>query len=384
LIPYGKQQISPEDIRAVTAALKALRITQGPLVDRFEEKLAAYCGVKHAVAVSSGTAALHLACLAAGLAEGDEVITSPISFLATANAILYTGAIPVFVDIDGQTGNISPASIEKAVGPRTKAILVVHMGGCPADMLEIARLAKKHSLVVIEDACHALGAQYRGSKIGACEYSDMAVFSFHPVKLITTGEGGCITTRSNKQALQLKALRSHGVYRSDNLSLEHGGWYYEMRELGFNYRLTDLQCALGISQLKKAEKFIRQRTDIAERYNRAFSLLGGRVHVPGVSKLHKHAWHLYVLRLLSRHPAFGRKKLYDFLRSRQIYAQVHYIPIYRQPYYQRCFKVKASHYPNAESFYGQAISLPIFPGLSLRESDKVIRVVREFFSRRTR
>ncbi len=381
VIPYGKQHIGAQDIRAVVSALRSPRITQGPLVDRFEEALSKFCGAKYAVAVSNGTAALHLACLAAGIGPGDEVITSPITFLATSNAVLYVNATPIFADIDADTANISAATIEKVISPKTKAILVVHMGGQPANMPEISRLAKKHGLIVIEDACHALGAESQGKKTGSCDHSDMAIYSFHPVKLITTGEGGAITTNDLKIQNKLKSLRSHGVVRSADLSQKNGGWYYEMRDLGYNYRLTDIQCALGIAQMKQVNWFLGRRTQIAENYNRAFASLGSLVKLPSVAKGDKHAWHLYVLRTRSKASEHSRRNLYDYLLSKQIQTQVHYIPVYRQPYYQKRFKLKTSDYPNAEQYYREAISLPIFPDLSRASSAKVVRAIKDFFEK---
>lgn len=382
MIPYGRQQIDSADIKSVLSALSSARLTQGPRVGAFEAEFARYCGAAYATAVSNGTAALHLACLAAGIGPGDEVITSPITFLATANAVLYAGATPVFADVDAETGNLDPSSVEKKLTRKTKAIMPVHLAGQPARMDEIARIAKKRGLVVIEDACHALGAEYRGKKIGACVHSDMAVFSFHPVKLITTGEGGCVTTDVKKYRDKMEMLRSHGVHRDGKLSRKHGGWYYEMRDLGFNYRLTDLQCALGSSQLKKADGFIRRRIALAAEYNRRFARLGDAVKLPAVKENSTHAWHLYVLRVTRKDRALNRRKLYDFLRRHEILAQVHYIPLYRQPYYRNRFGIKPGLFPNAECYYEQAISLPLFPDLTARQQNRVAGVVEKFFERR--
>jgi len=376
-IPYGRQWIDSEDIEGVVEVLKSDWVTQGPRVSQFEKTIADYCGAKYAVAVSSGTAALHLACLAAGFKPGDEAITTPITFAATANAVLYTGARPRFADIQYDTGNIDPIEIEKLISGQTKAILPVHLAGLPVDLEEIHQLAAKRRILIIEDACHAMGAEYRGSRIGSCKYSDMTAFSFHPVKQITTGEGGCITTNNEKFYRSLKAMRNHGIYKDNLPRKEVGGWFYEIRSLGFNYRITDIQCALGLSQLRKIDQFLRRRSEIARCYDEAFSELGDIVNLPAITRRDRtHAWHLYFLRSNLKKSKIKRRWLYDQLRSKGIQVQVHYIPVYRHPIYRSYQGTGKISCPNAEKFYEEVLSLPIFPGLTDEEVERVIHEVR--------
>ncbi|MFH1957629.1 MAG: UDP-4-amino-4,6-dideoxy-N-acetyl-beta-L-altrosamine transaminase [bacterium] len=378
-IPYGKQHIDKEDIKAVMAVLSSDWLTQGPKIEGFETKLAKFCGAKYAVAVSSGTAALHLAYLAAGFGKGDEIITTPITFLSTANAALYVGAKPIFADIDYDSANISPEKIKSKIVNKTKAIVPVHFAGCPCDMKEIFFIAEKNKIMIIEDACHALGAEYKingqWEKVGNCRYSDMTVFSFHPVKHITTGEGGAITTNSQKLYRKLKALKTHGIYK-DSSTAKKGQWYYEMRDLGFNYRITDFQCALGISQLEKIDKFVARRRQIAGRYNEAFREISKFVGLPEYTKKDKkHSWHLYVLRVKFEKLKINRKELFANLNKAGIFPQVHYIPIHQQPYYKK-YICKNVFLKNAEKYYGECISLPIFPSLDKKSQNYVIKVFR--------
>ena len=372
-IPYGRQFIDKDDIKEVVKVLKSDWLTQGPMVQKFEESLAEYCVAKYAVAVSSGTAALHLACLASGLKKGDEAITSPVTFLATPNAILYTGAKPVFADIDYDTININPEEIKKNITRKTKAILPVHFAGFPCKMSEIAKLARKYSLTVIEDACHSLGAQYRSGRdwvrVGSCQHSDMTVFSFHPIKHITTGEGGAIITNSKKLYEKLKVLRNHGIYR-DKKSIGRGSWFYEMRELGFNYRITDFQCALGLSQLKKVDGFIQRRREIASIYNAAFSGISG-VEIPPTTSNLKHVYHLYVLKIDFKRFKSTRKELMLQLKKKGIFAQVNYIPICHQPFYRKNGFGQNQKFKMAEQYYRKALSIPIYP---VMKDDDVRRV----------
>lgn len=386
-IHYGRQYIDKADLNQVVKVLKSDWITQGPKVKEFEKALARYCGVKYAVCVSSATAGLHLACLAAGLKKGDEAITTPITFLATSNAVLYTGARPVFSDIEYNDINIDPEQIQKNITRKTRAILPVHFGGLPCEMERIARIARKNRLWVIEDASHALGAEYKSNRkwfrIGSCRHSDMAVFSFHPVKPITTGEGGAITTNNKTLYKRLLAMRSHSVYR-DRETRVKGPWYYEMRELGLNYRLTDFQCVLGISQLAKLNRFLKKRRQIAERYDQAFRELGDSVRLPSVSYPdRKSAWHLYVLRLNTPTLIKKRRAVFEDFASSKIRLQVHYIPIYKQPYYKRIGYTSTSC-PNAESYYKECLSLPIYVSLKTEEQDYVFETTRRIILEKRR
>lgn len=381
-IPYGRQHIDNDDIKEVVKVLKSDWLTQGPVVQKFEEALASYCGVKYAVAVSSGTAALHLACLVSGLKKGDEAITSPITFLATPNAVLYTGAKPVFADIDYDTINIKPEEIKKRITRRTRAILPVHFAGLPCDMLEIAKIARKHNLVVIEDACHALGAKYktRGKwvKVGSCRHSDMTVFSFHPVKHITTGEGGAITTNNKAYYERLKALRSHGIYK-DKSVLKNGPWYYEMRDMGFNYRITDFQCALGISQLKKIKSFIKRRIEITDIYNNFFKAVKG-IEIPFFWDNLKSSWHIYTLKIDYKYFGLTRQIFMDTLKKHGITTQVHYIPVYRQPFYKANFRFNPKDYPQAEDYYSRTLTLPVYPDLKDGNICRIVKSIKEIIN----
>lgn len=370
-IPYGRQTIDDNDIQAVIDVLKSDYLTTGPKITEFEKKVADYVGAKYAVAVNSGTAALHIACLAAGIKEGDEVITSPITFAASSNCVLYCGGTPVFADIDEETYNIASEEIEKKLTDKTKAIIPVHYTGQPCDMDRIWAIAKAHNLIVIEDAAHALGASYKGKMIGS--QSDMTCFSFHPVKPITTGEGGMVVTNNEELYKRLVLFRSHGITREDDLMTENqGGWYYQQLELGYNYRITDISCALGCSQMDKLDAFLEKRRDIARRYDQAFAGIEG-VMTPKQMDDCESGWHLYMIQVENR------KEIFDKLREVGIGVNVHYIPVYQHPYYQRngydkcCCK-------NAELFYSRAISLPIYPTFTEEQQQYVIDKVIEFVS----
>ncbi len=373
-IPYGHQSIEEDDIQAVVSVLRSDFLTQGPKVKEFEDLLSSYCGAKFAVVFSSGTAALHGAYFVAGISGEDEVITSSITFLATANASLFLGARPVFVDIEEDSGNIDTGLVELAVTSKTKAIVPVHFSGHPADLRTIANTAKKHNLILIEDACHALGAKYLDTRIGDCAYSDMAVFSFHPVKSITTGEGGAVLTNNEDFYKKLIMFRHHGVTKENSAfqskEESNGRWYYEMQHLGYNYRLTDIHCALGISQLKKIESFVAKRRKIADFYNDAFKG-NAFFDLPAEKSYAKSAWHLYPLRLKDNCKS-KKAEIFASLQQRGLGVQVHYIPVYLQPYYQQLGYPKGLC-PKAEDFYNREISIPIYPTMS--EED--MRYVRE-------
>jgi UDP-4-amino-4,6-dideoxy-N-acetyl-beta-L-altrosamine transaminase len=376
-IPYGRQSLDEADIRAVVEVLQSDWLTQGPAGEKFEQAFAKFCGARFAIAVSSGTAALHLACLAAGFKPGDEVVTSPITFAATANAILYAGARPVFAEIDPETANLDPEAVKKRLTPRTRGLLPVHFAGQPADLQSLSRIAEEHDLTLIEDAAHALGATYevagRSFRVGACAHSRMAIFSCHPVKHIATGEGGVITTNDEELATRLKELRSHGITRDpERMENCDGPWYYEMRELGFNYRLTDIQAALGASQLQKADRFIARRRAIAARYDRAFAAepaLAPLVQRAGTNS----SWHLYVLRVRG----IDRKAFFNRLRAAGLGVNVHYIPVHLQPFYRKNLGCGPGDFPAAENYYENAVTIPLFPGLDDSDIERVIETVLE-------
>jgi UDP-4-amino-4,6-dideoxy-N-acetyl-beta-L-altrosamine transaminase len=369
ILPYGHQWVDEEDIAAVIEVLKSDWVTQGPKVDEFETKVAEYCGAKYAVAVSSGTAALHAACAVIGISEGDEVITTPITFAATANAVVYCGGKPVFADIKEDTLNIDHDEIRRRISPRTKALLPVDFAGHPADLDEIKAIAEEKGLIIIEDATHALGAEYKGRKIGSL--ADMTIFSFHPVKHITTGEGGMILTDNEEFYAKLKTLRHHGIVK-DNPS--QGSWYYEIYNPGYNFRLTDFQCALGISQLSKLDRFIQRRREIAARYNEAFADME-EVITPLEDKDVKAAYHIYVIQLRTELLKGGRKEIYEALRAENIGVNVHYMPIHLHPFYRNKFGYERGNYPKAERYYDRAITLPIFPKMSNQDVRDVIKAM---------
>lgn len=372
IIPYGKQEITEDDIKCVAETLRSDYLTQGPKVAEFEERLASCCGARFAVVFSNGTAALHGAYYAAGLEKGDSFITTPMTFATTSNAGLYLGASPRFCDIEPDTGNIDTDGIPALIDKSTKLIAPVHYSGMPADMEKIHSIATENGLMVVEDACHALGAVYNGERIGNCAYSDMTVFSFHPVKHVATGEGGAVLTNNENLRNILARFRSHGIVRDSFMEEPHGGWYNEMQELGYNYRMTDIQCALGISQLARAEESVRKRREIAAKYDTAFSGIKG-LKTPPYRENRMNAYHLYPLRIEK-----GRKSVYDFLRTKGVYAQVHYLPVYMHPYY-RANGFEDFSLPEAEKFYSMELSIPMFPSLTEQEQDYVIECVLEAF-----
>ncbi|MDR7866318.1 MAG: UDP-4-amino-4,6-dideoxy-N-acetyl-beta-L-altrosamine transaminase [Sporomusaceae bacterium] len=375
-IPYARQNIDAADVAAVTEALNSDWLTQGPAVERFEQAVAAYCGAKYAVAVNSATSALHIACLAAGVGHGDAVWTTPNTFVASANCALYCGADVDFVDIDATTYNMSEAELADKLararegGRLPKAVVPVDFSGQSCAMERIAALAQDFGFSVIEDASHAIGATYRGDKIGACRYAAMTVFSFHAVKIITSGEGGMITTNNRELYERLVLLRSHGITR-DTAKMageSHGPWYYEQIGLGYNYRMTDIQAALGASQLARIDEFVARRRALAARYD---ALLGGLpLTLPWQREKDASAWHLYVVRLKLDKIAKSHRQVFEELRAAGIGVNLHYIPVHTQPYYQG-LGFRAGDFPAAERYYAEAISLPMYFGLSDEQQDYV-------------
>ncbi|SCY86617.1 UDP-4-amino-4,6-dideoxy-N-acetyl-beta-L-altrosamine transaminase [Alkaliphilus peptidifermentans] len=372
-IPYGQQWIDEDDIREVVEVLRSNYLTTGPKIEEFEKKFATYVGAKYAVALANGTAALHAACFAAGIGEGDEVITTPMTFAASANCILYQGATPVFADIDPNTYNIDPADIRRKITQKTKAIIPVDFTGQPVLIDEIMAIANEHNLIVIQDAAHSLGADYKGRKIGSIAH--MTEFSLHPVKHITTGEGGVITTDDKSLYNKLKLFRTHGITRDSELlhNKEEGPWYYEQLELGYNYRITDIQCALGISQLRKLDDFILRRRAIIKRYNEALNRLEGVV-IPYQEQNTNSSWHLYIIKLELEKLKANRRAIFDALRAQNIGVNVHYIPVYYFPYYQQMGYTKGLC-PTAEKLYESIITIPLFPKMSDTDIEYVINVV---------
>jgi len=374
MLPYGHQQIDDEDINAVVEVLRSDWITTGPKVAEFEEAFAAYVGSKYAVSFSSGTAALHGASFAAGLGPGDEAITTPMTFCATANCVLYQGAKPVFADVCPDTLNIDPDEVKRRITRHTKAVLPVDYAGHPADLQPILELASSHGMVVIEDACHALGAEYRGTRVGSI--SHLTVFSFHPVKHITTGEGGMVTTDDAKFARQLRLFRNHGIDSDARERQTNGNWCYDMVALGYNYRLTDIGCALGISQLRKLEINLARRRQIANQYSAVFHEIPVGLPPtvrPGVNP----AWHLYPIRLDLAKVRVGRSEIFRALRAEGLGVNVHYIPVHQHSYYRENFGYRDGEYPVAEGAYQQLISLPMFHAMTDQDLDQVVHAVKK-------
>ena len=384
MIPYGRQTISEADIAAVVRVLQSDFLTQGPQVPAFEDSLKNYCGAQHAVAVNSATSALHLACLALGLGKGDSLWTSPITFTASANCARYCGADVDFVDIDPNTLNMSPAALEaklkaaKVSGSLPKIVVPVHFSGESCDMRKIHALSKEYGFKIIEDASHAVGGSYQGGKVGNCQYSDITVFSFHPVKIITTAEGGAALTNSPELAAKLALLRSHGITRDPEEMTQEpdGAWYYQQIDLGYNYRMTELQAALGVSQMTRIDEFVARRHELAARYDRLL------VHLPLVlpqrNPQNRSALHLYPVQVRAD-SGKTRRQVFDFLRQNGIGVNVHYIPVHTQPYYRQHFGFKPGDFPAAEAYYAGAISIPLYFGLTEAEQDKVVEVLARAF-----
>ena len=372
MIPYGRQTIDDDDVAAVAEALRGDWLTQGPGVAAFEEALARACGAPYAVAFSSGTAALHAAAYAAGAGPGDEILTSAITFAASANCAAYLGATPRFADIDPATYNVSPETVSAALSERTKAVIPVSFTGLPAPVAEI-RAAIGDDVVLIEDAAHALGSRRPDGPVGDAVHADMTVFSFHPVKTVTTGEGGAITVRDPELRERLLTFRTHGMTK-DPARLERpdeGGWYMEQQALGFNYRITDIQCALGLSQLGKLDRFVAARNAIVDRYREGLAGIEGLRMAPEPPAGVVNAHHLFVVEVAER------RRVYDALRERQIFAQVHYLPVYLHPWYRDTYGYAPGLCPAAEAYYARCLSLPCFPGLTEAEQDTVIAALRD-------
>ena len=365
MIPYGKQTIEQDDIQAVGDVLKSDFLTTGPKIAEFEQTVADYVGAKYAVAISNGTSALHAACFAAGIGPGDEVITTPLTFAASANCVLYCGGTPVFADVDPKTYNIDPEDIRRKITDRTKAIIAVHLAGQPCDMDAIHSIAREHGLIVIEDGAHALGSVYKGKKVGSM--SDMTTFSFHPVKPITTGEGGMIVTDNEDFYKKMVLFRSHGITRDDSIMTRNDGpWFYQQFDLGYNYRITDIQCALGCSQMKKLDRFLARRKEIVARYNEAFADCDNIITPYQLSDTES-GWHLYMVQVKN----CDRRQVFEAMREKGIGVNVHYIPVYMHPYYQE-HGYETVHCANAEEIYSHIISLPLYPGLTFEQQDYVI------------
>ncbi len=384
-IPYGRQDISEQDIEGIVAILRSDWLTQGPAIARFEQAVADYCGVKYAIAVSSATAALHIACLASDLDDRDLLWTSPNTFVASANCGLYCGAKVDFVDIDPHTYNLSIDELAKKLahakisGCLPNVLIPVHFAGQSCEMDRIAALSRQYGFKVIEDASHAIGGQYQGKAIGCCQFSDMTVFSFHPVKIITTGEGGMILTNRQDLYEKLIRLRSHGITRDPDLiqGESHGAWYYQQLELGFNYRITDIQAALGTSQMQRLDDFVTRRRFLAQRYNRLLQDLP--ITLPYQHRDTESSWHLYVIRLNLDKINKTHRQVFEELREAGIGVNLHYIPVHIQPYYQN-LGFKWGDFSEAEKYYQNAISIPLYYGLTDKEQDQVITTMREILS----
>jgi len=382
MIPYGRQDISQADIDAVVEVLRSDFITQGPKVSEFETMVADYCGASYAVAVNSGTSALHIACRALGVGPGDTVWTTPITFVASANCALYCGAEVDFVDIDPRTYNMSPVKLAEKLqqaeqdGNFPRVVIPVHLAGEPCDMRAIYELGQKYGFRIIEDASHAIGGQYLNEPIGACRYSDITVFSFHPVKVVTTGEGGMCVTNDSELARQMELLRSHGITR-DEQQMTHpadGPWYYQQIDLGYNYRMTDIQAALGVSQMSRLDEFVAKRHALAARYDELLKELP--VVTPLRSPEGYSGMHLYVIRLKLNEIESTHGEVFEALREQGIGVNLHYIPVYRQPYYEQ-MGFTQGYSPEAEQYYKEAISIPMYPGLTEALQDQVVEAIRK-------
>jgi|TARA_Y100000294_G_scaffold88256_1_gene82382 UDP-4-amino-4,6-dideoxy-N-acetyl-beta-L-altrosamine transaminase len=384
-LPYSRQNLDNRDIYEVTKVLKSDFITQGPKILEFEKNFANYVKSKYAVACATGTAALHIACQSLGLSKGDNLITSPITFVASANCAQFLGANTLFADVNKENFCICPNALEKVLKTeKIDVVVVVHMAGYAADLKKINFLKKKYDFKIIEDACHALGGKYKDKKIGSCFYSDISTFSFHPVKPITTGEGGMVTTNDINIYKRLLKFRTHGIHNNSkdflnkDMAFDKKGnvnmWYYEMSDLGYNYRITDIQAALGNSQLRKIDKFIKQRTNIAKLYDSGFKK-NNFIKIPKVSPMIKHAYHLYTILIDFKAIKKSRNEIMLQLKKLNIGTQVLYIPVHLQPYYFKKYNFKKRNFPNSEDYYNNCLSIPIFPGMKKNEVKYVIETI---------
>ncbi len=376
MIPYGRQSIDEEDIRAVVEVLRSDWLTTGPKVAEFEQAVADFVDARQAVAVSSGTAALHAAMFGLGIGPGDEVIVPAMTFAATANCVVFQGAAPVFADVEPDTLLISPAQIEAKITSRTKAIIAVDYTGHPVEYDAIRSISDKHGIALVADACHALGASYKGKRVGSL--ADLSVFSFHPVKHITTGEGGMITTDNPELAGRMRRFRNHGITTDHHQREKEGSWFYEMIDLGYNYRLTDLQCALGLSQLKKLPHFLDKRRKIAKQYDDFFARISGISPLAVISDA-QHAYHLYVVQLNPRYLGVNRTELFRKLRRQGIGVNVHYIPVHLHPFYRREFGTGTGLCPVAEAASDRILSLPMHAEMTGQDVDTVCNAFQEIF-----
>lgn len=382
MISYGRQSVDSKDIKSVVSVLKSKMLTQGPEVTKFENKLKKFLGAKFTCVMNSGTAALHLACLALNLKKGDLVLTTPITFLASVNSILYVGATPIFVDINSKNYCIDVHKMERKIkelikkGKRIKAAIITDYAGHPCDWKNIKKLSLKYKFKTINDNCHSLGSKYYKDIRYATKFADIVTHSFHPVKVITTGEGGSLTTNNKEIFKKVNLLRTHGVVRNNDLKKKNGNWFYEMRDLGYNYRLSDINAALGVSQLQKLNKFIKKRKYIANFYNKEFKF-NNNFTVPQVESFCDHSFHLYPLKINFDNLKISKKKFFKKLLEKKINLQVHYIPIHLQKYYRKKFGYKIGDYPISENYYKKTVSLPIYFDLTTKQLNYIVKNINQ-------